>query len=189
MKTSTLFRIPVEGDITEAARLRARAKNLKNHADLVFGKHGKDFLLRRACLCYADAYFIEFRSEDRRVACGLLEEVKELHLLHPLLCLCPHAAAQVIHLALRLRPLHARRWRLSPECRRRAVTEPTARRVMGLLGAAGDCALSLASRDGSGLTFLRTVSLYQTSLAWYKARQPWYSRWVRLWLAEGSHVG
>lgn len=84
---------------------------------------------------------------------------------------------------------HLRRWRLSPERRRRAVTEITARRVMGLLGAAGDCALSLASRDGSGLTFLRTVSLYQTALAWYKARQPWYSRWARLWLAEGSHVG
>jgi hypothetical protein len=82
-----------------------------------------------------------------------------------------------------------RRWRLSPERRRRAVTEPTARRVTGLLGAAGDCALNLASRDDSGLTFLRTVSLYLTALAWYKARPPWYARWARLWLAEGSPVG
>jgi hypothetical protein len=81
---------------------------------------------------------------------------------------------------------HLRRWRLSPERRRRAVTERTARRVMGLLGAAGDCALNLASRDDSGLTFLRTVSLYLTALSWYKARQPWASRWTRLWLAEGS---
>ena len=86
-------------------------------------------------------------------------------------------------------PNHLRRWRLSPELRRRAVTEPTARRVMERLGAAGDCALSLASRDGSGLTFLRTVSLYMTALSWYKARRPWVLRWTRLWLAEGSRVG
>jgi hypothetical protein len=74
MKTSTLFRIPTENDISEAERLRNKAKE-SLHTASFFHMSGKTFIQADACLALAKAFELEHKQEDLFAAQEILVNI------------------------------------------------------------------------------------------------------------------
>jgi hypothetical protein len=74
MKTSTLFRIPTENDVSEAERLRNKARSSLRTASL-FSLQGKIFMQIAACFALAKAFELEHKQEDLFAAQETLCEV------------------------------------------------------------------------------------------------------------------
>jgi hypothetical protein len=74
MKTSTLFRTPTEDDISEAERLRNKAKSSLRTSSL-FSLQGKIFMQIDACFAFAKAFELEHKQEDLFAAQETLYEI------------------------------------------------------------------------------------------------------------------